>query len=89
MPEYEIPLSPVYDQGHGPRVQIKDGIGSNVTLLDDNGPAPEGQNDVIGLSDGEAEELCHILIAYLNRANDGTLGSGASSGQFEEHRTDN
>lgn len=88
MPEYDIPLSSIYEDGKGKRVEIRtDGYRSQhrFDLIDRTGEPPD---DLVGLSRSEVEELAHICLAYLNRDNNGTLGYGAKHGVFEDYRTD-
>lgn len=87
MPEYDIPLSTIYDEGEGRRALVDRTVsgGKRLTLVDRTGETPY---DVVQLSRGEAEELAHVILAFLNEDNDGTLGYGAAHGVFEEHRTD-
>lgn len=88
MPEYDIPLSTMYEAGLGKRVLVEEQVTTHrksLTLVDRTGDTP---HDVVRLSRGEAEELAHVLLAYLNQDNDGTLGYGAEHGVFEEHRSD-
>ncbi len=86
MPEYDIPLSTIYERGEGKRVRVVTvGGRKQVTVTDFTGEPP---HDIVRLSRGEAEELVHVLLAYLNQDNDGTLGYGAPHGSFEAHRVD-
>jgi hypothetical protein len=88
MAEYDIPLSTLYDEGDGKRVEIRTHdsvVNQRFDIVDRTGETPD---DLVGLSRGEVEELAHICLAYLNRDRDGTLGYGAKHGAFEEHRVD-
>lgn len=87
MPEYDIPLSEIYDEGEGRRAIIEHTVSGSkrLTLVDRTGDAP---HDVVQLSRGEVEELAHVILALLNEDNDGTIGYGAAHGVFEAHRSD-
>lgn len=88
MPEYDIPLSDVYGEGKGKRVEIglDSQLGPRFYVTDRRGGG--GPDDVIGLSRSEVEELAHVCLAFLNRDTDGTLGYGSRSGMFETFRDD-
>lgn len=86
MPDYDIPLSTIYEEDEGKRVLIQqDTPGEKITLVDRRGDPPD---DIVPLYEGEAEELLHVLIAFLARDNDGTLGQSRTGHSFEEYRTD-
>lgn len=86
MAEYEIPLSTIYDAGEGVQVEIKDGFrGPTLYVVDRTGDVP---HDTVQLEETEAEELVHILVAFLNRDRDGTIGGSRTGVAFEEWRVD-
>lgn len=86
MPKYDIPLSTIYEEGEGQRVLIDDrSYGPAMTLVDRTGDTP---HDVIQLHDSDIEELAHIILAYLNQDNTGTLGGSPTGCSFDEYRTD-
>lgn len=82
MPDYDIPLSSVYGDGDGKRVLIE---GGRVMVIDRTGQTP---HDLVSLSDSEAEELAHVLLAYLNRTNAGELGGSRTGAAFDDYRVD-
>lgn len=86
MPNYDIPLSSVYEEGNGRRIVIEqDSFGASVQIVDRTGGTPY---DLVPLEDTEVEEVIHILTAYLARDNDKTLGSSRTGVQYEEFRSD-
>jgi hypothetical protein len=80
MKDYEIPLSDVYEEDRGPAFRIRN---DNLYIVN---RTEEGFGvDVVPISESEAEELVHILTAYLNRRRTGLIGRsrvGTSYDQF-------